>query len=166
MDLYRKLVETLKQAVGGNNLPILQGKVVSIEGETCTVDVGGLSLPDVRLKAAVNNSSDYLILRPKIGSVVLIGSLSGDLKSLCVLKVDELAKVEYKQAGLEIVIDSQTGKVSVKNHMVSMKGLFDALFDVIMNLKVNTAVGPSVGLLPDSVAQLQAYKQQVAQLLN
>lgn len=162
-----ELIEILKKAILPKpQLPIITGKIKAVAGDSCTVVVDGQDLTDVRLKATITGSEDKLLLTPKVGSLVLIGSLTGDLKDLCVLKIDELEKLEYKQDGLGIEIDSKTGKVSVKNSQVSLRDLFQTLKDLILQLKVTTPSGPSTNLLPDSIAALQQFEMKFNQLLN
>ena len=75
-------------------LGITQAVVKEITGETCTVTIGELDLTDVRLKATSLENNGKLMITPKVGSVVLVGSLTGDLKDLAVLSVDEAQKIE------------------------------------------------------------------------
>lgn len=148
------------------NVP-LNCEITKVEGITCSVKIaGGLELTDVRLKATNEASSDYFVAYPKVGSKAIVISTTGELDDLMLLRVDEIEKIEWKQAGLEVIIDTQTGKVSVKNQQVSLIDLFDAVFNIITNLKVTTPAGPSTGILPDSVTSLTQFKTNFQNLLN
>lgn len=167
MDKYAKLVQVLRQGINPETpLPLMTAKVVEVGEETCKVEIGDLQLTDVRLKASINGADNKIIIRPKKDTFVLIGSLTGDFKDLCVLKVDEIESVCYLQDGLEVEIDSTDGKVSVKNDEVSLYGLLQNLHDIILNLKVSTPSGPSTGLLPDSVNALTQFASDFKQLLK
>lgn len=168
MDKLARLADNLKRLNGGSvyNIPIITAKVKSIEGESCTVDVDGLLLTDVRLKATINESGNSVIVQPKKGSYVLLGSLSGDLKDLTVLKIDEIEKIIYKQDGLEITVDATDGKVSVKNNAVSLKGLFQSLTDLLKQFKVMTPSGVSTALVPDTLAAVVQFEADFKQLLK
>ncbi len=142
----------------GLQATIMAAEVKSIEGESCTVTVGDLTLSDVRLKATINGSENKILMRPKLRSKVLLGSLTGDLRDLCVLKIDEIEVLNYEQNGLIINIDSRSKKVEIENGGVSLRGLFDDLTDIVKTLKLFTANGPTNGLLPDSLKKLTEFE--------
>lgn len=171
MDSYKKLIDVLKQAVGGNNnIPLVIGTVTAITGESCTVDFGTetepLEITEVRLKSTINEAGNYLLLIPKIGSIVTCGSITGDMKDLCVLKVDEAEQLQYIQDGLQIVIDSTDGKVSIKNGTVSLVDLFQSVATIIRQLKVYTPAGPSGTPLPDTITAVQQFETAFKALLK
>lgn len=167
MDKYARLREQLKKAVfvpGG--VQLLAGMVKEINGDTCTVDFGTITITGVRLKVQKGGENDKLILFPSINKMVLCGSLTGDMRDLVVLKSERVAKLEYAENGMQITIDSQSGKVAVKNETVSLKDLFDDLKTIIENLKVFTPTGPSEGVLPDSVLALAELQTKINSLLS
>lgn len=91
--------------------------IVSVSGNTCTIDVDGLLLDDVRLKPTTmqNNSlvgndengyvqmESVMLIIPAIGSDVLVGSLSGDYNNLVILSVNEADKIEYTSNGQNLM---------------------------------------------------------------
>lgn len=99
MDKYAKLREMLRGICGyqANKEPLLfQAKVVSVQGDCCEVDMGGLVLSDVRLKAVADGQTDGVILMvPAVDSWVLVGSLTGDYKDLAVLNMDRFEKIIF-----------------------------------------------------------------------
>ena len=166
MDKYAKLREALKAATAVDMMPLMNAKLTAVAGDSCTVLWGELELTDVRLKATINGAANKLLLVPKAGSNVLIGSLTGDLKDLAVLRVDELERLTYAQDGLEVVIDSADGKVSVANGSTSLKALFQELVDLLKGFKVNTPSGPSATLLPDTLAAIMQFETDFKLLLK
>ncbi|MCW3088935.1 MAG: hypothetical protein JWP81_4 [Ferruginibacter sp.] len=167
MDNYKKLIEALKNGI--NPPPptaLIPVEVVGITGETCTVMYGDLELTDVRLKATENGNSNKLMLLPKVGSMVLVGSLTGDLNDLAVLKIDELAKVEYIQDGFSLVLDTTDGKFSIENDEVSLYGLYQQLTTLLKTFKVHTPSGPSLSLLPDTLAKVNQFETDFKKLLK
>jgi len=169
MDNYKKLVETLKQVVGGNNnIPLINAQVKEVTGESCTVLYGSdeMELTEVRLKSTINESGNYLLLIPKVGSMVTCGSFTGDFKDLCVLAIDEVESFKYVQNGLELEIDSTDGKVSIKNDDVSLLGLFGSLVAILKALKVFTPVGPSGKILPEILLQVNQFETDFKKLLK
>nr|DAQ28951.1 MAG TPA: hypothetical protein [Caudoviricetes sp.] len=94
MDKYKELHEHLSRlAVGARQTLLYQGEVTEVGDLTCTVEVDGLSLPDVRLRASTEVDGAELLLRPAVGSVAIIGSLTGDLDQLVLLQMDRAEEV-------------------------------------------------------------------------
>lgn len=88
-------------------LIFFSAQVVSVQGDTCTVKIDGLDLPDVRLSPTRTERDERLLLTPAINSFVLVGSLSGDLNNLCVLASDTLASVELTIGDISLFIDKE-----------------------------------------------------------
>jgi len=68
--------------------------VERVDKTACTVNIDGLSVSDVRLKATTTKTDNQVLLTPTIGTNVLIGSFSGDLSNLFVLSADEIDNIE------------------------------------------------------------------------
>lgn len=166
-----ELIEILKKAILPDaQLPIITGNVKSVDGDHCTVVVDGQELTEVRLKATISSTSlnDRVLLTPKVGSLVLIGSLTGDLKDLCVLKIDELDKVEIKQGDFELMADIGNNKVKLKADEIEFNGgvndgmvLLHKLESNLNQLKqyaetMNQAVGIALGAI-DPMAGSQSF---------
>lgn len=94
MDDYRQLQEHLRNVAGGRKtISIYQGIVKSVDGNLCEVTVGNINIPGVRLKASELADDGLMLIPPKVGSAVTIGSLSGDLTELVVLQVDHIETI-------------------------------------------------------------------------
>lgn len=115
MDEYRQLQEHLRGlAGGGKSIAIYQGIVKSVDGNLCEVTVGSITIPGVRLKASEIDDAGMMLITPKVGSAVTIGSLSGDLTELVVLQVDHIETIVInggKLGGL-INIEQLTKKIN------------------------------------------------------
>ncbi|OBX20956.1 MULTISPECIES: hypothetical protein [Bizionia] len=157
----------LREVVGANpNLPIT-ATVLSVTGDRCKVKLkSGLELTDVKLKATINDSENYILVTPKANSKVQILSLSGRLDNMTVIKVDEVEKIEIVQGELDIIIDSTDNKVGVKNSVCSLKDLFQEFADLLKQLKVYTPAGPSGTPLPDSILAITQLETKFNQLLK
>jgi hypothetical protein len=167
MDRYRKLAELIEKRISSDKMmPLFNAILKSVQGESCTVEVDGLEIDEVRLKATINGETNKLIIEPKIGSMVLVGSLTGDLKDLAVLKADEVGRLIYQQDGLEILIDSTDRKVRIKNQEVSVYDLFQALVDLLKQFKVYTPAGPSGTPLPDTVTAITTFETDFKKILK
>lgn len=114
MDEYRRLQELLRGAGGGRETTLYQGIVKSVEGQTCTVTVGGVDVPGVRLKASETEDKGRMLVTPKVGTAVTMGSLSGDMAELVVVQVDRVETIEVNggQLGGLVNIGELTAKIN------------------------------------------------------
>lgn len=119
MDNYRELAERLKGFIP-QNTHICQGIVSKVDGITCTVEIGGLSVPGVRLRATEMETDDAVLVVPKIGSAVIVGSLTGQLDELVVLVIDRAESVTFNGGKMG-------GMVNVAEITQKLNTLIDAL---------------------------------------
>ncbi len=107
MDSLSSIKSSIKSISGGvvSLGPIFNAKVKSVDGETCSVDLDGMELTDVRLRAVVNGENSKILVTPKIGSHVLVADLCrGDMRETAVLGYSEVDKIEIDCAD-KIVIN-------------------------------------------------------------
>ncbi|TAD83313.1 MAG: hypothetical protein EAY75_15030 [Bacteroidetes bacterium] len=167
MDKRYKLIDALKQAVlPPETVPLLAAEVVAINGDHCTVMYNGMELSQVRLKATIGTNANQLLVEPKVGSMVLLGSLTNDLKDLVVLVVDEVQKLTYAQGGLQVVIDGAAAKVELSNSNTGVAQLLTDLVALLRGLKLYTPAGPSGTILPDTQLALTQFETDFKTLFN
>lgn len=161
-----EIKELMRQVVGANpNLPII-GTVVSVEGDSCTVQLSkALTVSDVKLKASIGGDG-FMLLTPKKGSKVRLLSLTGSPDNFMLIAVNEVEKMEYKQDGLNIIADSTDGKVSVKNNEVSLFSILNDLAALLKKITVSTPNGPSGTPLPPTIQAVTAFEQKIGKLLK
>lgn len=114
MNEHSKLKEYLRLIGGGERISIWQGIVRGVSGNVCDVEIGSITIPGVRLRASETEDDGELLLTPKTGSAVTVGSLSGDLSQLVVLQMDHAESVVVnggKLGGL-INIEQLTSKIN------------------------------------------------------
>lgn len=157
MDQYRELADRLKTL----NLPrrvFYQGIVKSVEGLTCTVEIEGLDIPDVRLRASVADNDKDLLITPAIGSPVLVASLSGDFLDLAIVSLDQAEKIHFHGG-------AQGGLVLVEQLTERLNLLEQSLNDLKQVLSSWTPVPNDGGAsLKTSVASWAGKKLQETQL--
>lgn len=90
----QRLIRNLREAVGPSPLAVYQGIVTAVDGITCTVQFGAQQVEGVRLRASEAEEEAQLLLVPRVGSPVVVGSLSGDLAELVVLQMDAVERIE------------------------------------------------------------------------
>ena len=147
MNRVQDIKEAIRQISGGNrggNGLFLVGKVKSVEGETCTVDVAGLVLDEVRLTAVNDGTDGKLLLTPKADSMVLMADMSGGmLRDLAVIGYTHIEKGEASFGQIAIEADSielnggdNGGLVnieSLKNNLDTLKKYVEAMKKAIAN---------------------------------
>lgn len=132
MDSYRQLAQHLS-GLKTRKASLYQGFVQSVEGNTCTVQIDGLDVPDVRLRASTTDEDSELILIPAVGSAVIVGALSDDFGQLVLLSMDKVETITIhggKQGGLVLA--------------PSLVRKLNALEDDINNLKQAIQSAPTV----------------------
>ncbi len=93
MDPYKLLKDSIA-GLGPRQIAIYQGIVNSVSGHFCEIQVGSMAIPGVRLRSSELDDDGELLLTPKLGSAVTVGSLSGDLSSLVVIAMDHVASIK------------------------------------------------------------------------
>ena len=130
MDKYKELHGHLSRFAGEARQTLLyQGVVTEVGDLTCSVEVDGLSIPDVRLRASTEVDGAELLLRPAVGSVAIIGSLTGDLDQLVLLQMDRAEEVIINggKLGGIIKIKELTDRINtIERDVNSLKHAFSA----------------------------------------
>lgn len=136
MDTYSEIARQLRAIVGAEGAaPIFTGEVKSVDGETCTVLVGELEVPDVLLTPADDGNGGKLTITPKTGSMVTVADLSGgDLRHMTVIQWGEVEKITGKFDSIELNGGDNGGLVNVeklKNNLNSLKRYVEAMKSAI-----------------------------------
>lgn len=123
MDKYKELADHLK-SMGGKQVTVMQGIVKAVDGNTCSVQIGGILISGVRLRASESSNDKEILIVPKKNTPVIVGSLSGDMTQLAVLSVDQVESITInggKLGGL-INIEDLTSKLNdIEDDINSLK---------------------------------------------
>lgn len=116
MDTYAEIARAIKAITGGNGGGALfTAEVKSVEGETCTVLVGELEVPDVLLTPADEGADGKLVITPKVGSQVTVADLSGgELRHLAVVHWGEVEKMSLTADSIELNGGDNGGLVKIE----------------------------------------------------
>lgn len=117
MDKIAKLRDALR-SLSPTGSVLTTAKVLSIEGDTCTIDIDGLAVEGVRLRPTSSAATAKVLLTPSVGSFVLIGSMSGDLRDLAVLASDMYATIELTSGNITVKLDSEQGKITINGGLL------------------------------------------------
>ena len=130
MDRYKELQGHLaRMAERSKQTTIYQGIVTRVGDLDCEVEIDGLVIPDVRLRASMTADETQLIIRPAVGAAVIVGSLTGDLDQLAILSVDKAEEVIInggRLGGLIKVEELTTRLNTIERDVNQLKQVFSA----------------------------------------
>lgn len=162
MDKFRELAERLK-GLAPHSGAIFQGIVKTLDGCTCTVSIGEIDIPDVRIRAsetALDNTQ--MLVCPKIGSAVILGSLSGDYTDLAILSVDEIDHITINggsKGGLINITDLVNRLNTIERDINTLKAIFTSWVAVPQDggasLKIATSTWSGQQLQPTTREQIE-----------
>ena len=118
MGKIQDIKEAIRTIVGKGNggSLFLVGEVKSVDGESCTVDVAGLEIDEVRLTAVNDGADGKLLLTPKEGSMVLLADMSGGtLRDLAVVGFTNVEKIEATIEQITLNGGDNGGLVNIKD---------------------------------------------------
>ena len=118
MGKTQDIKEAIRTIAGKGNSGglFLVGEVKSVEGESCTVDVAGLEIDEVRLTAVNDGADGKLLITPKEGSMVLLADMSGGtLRDLAVVGFTNVEKIEATIGQITLNGGDNGGLVNIKD---------------------------------------------------
>lgn len=151
MDKYRELANNLRRVLGSSQMTISTGIVKSVSGTLCEIQVGGMTIPDVRLRASETEDDGELLIVPRVGTPVIFGSLTGDLSQLVVLGVDHVESI--KATG---TITINRGKLG---GLVNIGDLTDKLNALVQTFNTHTHTGNMGSPTTTPTAQAQTFNK-------
>lgn len=134
MDRSKEIKEAIKSIVGVPGMMFVMGRVESVGDETCSVKIADrLVINDVRLNASADSNADNILIKPTVGSMVLMADLSGgELRSLVIVSFSELESMTVKFEG-DVVINGGENEGLVK--IVELTEKLNAIENDINSLK-------------------------------
>jgi len=124
-------IRELIRSIGTTKKPgklFFRAKVKTVSDETCQVEWNGLLISDVQLAAAIDGNAKNLLIKPKVGSVVLVADLSeGEMRELAVISWSEVDTVVFNGGENEgiVKVKELTDKINtLENALNSLKTVF------------------------------------------
>lgn len=137
----KEAIRTIAGKGNGGGL-FLVGEVKSVEGETCTVEVAGLELDEVRLTAVNDGADGKLLLTPKEGSMVLLADMSGGLlRDMAVVGYTNVERIEATCDSIELNGGDNGGLVNIEK----LKGWMRNVESDLETLKTLLQTSPIAG---------------------
>jgi hypothetical protein len=158
----------MRIAAAGRNAGsvVLTVEVIEVYSSHCTVMLGDLRITNVRLYSQASEEGN-LLLMPKIGSMATVLS-DTDLRDMELIKADKITSFKFEENGIVVEVDSESGKVDIKNNQVSLKDLFQSLSTLIKNLKVSVLAPNSISgpVDPGTLSAALNFETSFKQLLK
>lgn len=164
MDIYSKIAQQIK-GIAKDSAKIdtcLVCTVTSVDDTTCSAEYDGFELEDIRLYAIIDTS--VCILKPKVGSKILVSSIDGSIENLYVLKCQEYETVCYQVEQVSLQIDSEG--VSIQKGSESLRALMLDFIALVKSLKLATPAGPTTQIMYPTAVQIQQLETRVKDLLK
>ena len=141
MNPLSEIRESIRNMSSGNGgAGIFTAKVLDTDGDTCRVDIDGLVVSDVRLRAVVNGEESGILVTPKTGSCVTVADLSGGRLTQCVVigysEVEKITIDAEAETGIKINGGQNGGLVNIEelvNRLNYIENKIGDLMDVFNN---------------------------------
>lgn len=155
MDNYSEIARIIKEMAGTVQVIMFTAEVVSVEGDTCTISVEGLDVPDVLLTPADDGKEGKLTITPKVGSIVTVADLSGGtMRRMAVVQWGEVERINCTCEQIELNGGENGGLVNIE----SLKNNLDALKKYVEAMK--NAIGAGFTSVGASTAANGAFGKQ------
>lgn len=127
MSKAREIRELIRKISGTQNQPVIffNAEVVHVTQEVCSVKFGDIELGDVRLSAVVDGNANNMIVKPVVGSMVLVADMSlGEFRELQVISCTEIESISINGGQNEGIVK-----------VVELTAKLNALEDAVNQLK-------------------------------
>lgn len=164
MDIYSKIAQHIK-GIAKDAAKIdtcLVCTVTSVSDTVCSATYDDFEFEDIRLHAVVDSS--ITILKPKLGTKILVGSIDGSIENLYVLKAQDYDLVKYQVENSVVQIDSQG--ILIQRGDENLRKLLLDIVSLLKSLKVATPTGPSSKLITPTPIQLIDIETRIKSLLK
>lgn len=146
MEPLSEIKENIRKIAGMRRQVVFTAKVVSVDDESCTVEVDDVKFSDVRLRSVINGEKSRLLITPKVGSYVLVCDMAGDMCNLAVLNYSEIDKIEIgDDVDIEINGGHNKGLVKIEELTKKLNELVTWCRSHTHTVADGVAVKPSVG---------------------
>lgn len=168
MDAANEIGEALRRFMKTDQVTtVIAAQVKTLNEGDATVDVVDSEdneIFDVRLRAAVDNSTNGLTLYPAVDSWVLIANLGGSVSEWAVIATTEVDKVVIKTdtSTIEMAADG----VKIARGLENLKSVLDDMLAAIKLITVTCAAPGSPSTTPLNFAAFDLLETRINNLLK
>lgn len=124
--------------------PFFPAKVVSVDGETCSVSIDGLTITDVRLRAVINGENSKVLITPEQDSYVMVIDLSGgNFNDFAVIGYSQIEKIEIDTNKIILNGGSHNGLVNITELTQKLNQLVQQFNEHTHTVPNGTSAAPS-----------------------
>lgn len=127
MNSLSEIRKSIKGMASGNG-GLFTAKVLSTDGETCCVEIDGLVVSGVQLRAVVNGEESGILITPKTGSHVTVADLSGNWTRLVAVGFSEVEEIKINggQLGGLVKIEKLVDRLNyIENKIGDLMDVFN-----------------------------------------
>lgn len=124
----RELIKKIAGGASGGTPAFITAEVKDLGDETCTVERNGLKLTDVRYNAVEDGNENNLLIKPAIGSMVLLADLSGGLyRDLVIISYSRVSTISINRGTLGGLCNVLELKTQLDKLTTRVDGIIHAL---------------------------------------
>ena len=131
MDTYSDIKRTLQEICHNSADVFHLARVLAVTGQTCDAMIGGtLKITGIRLRAAQDNAPTGILVKPTVGSYILIADLSEgnktDFAAVMFSQIDSITVNQGNNGGLVNITQLTQRLNNIENDINSLKQAFAA----------------------------------------
>lgn len=140
------------------------GKAVNVQALTCDVEIDGeATMLEVRLQAVEENATSKMVIKPKEGSLVIVGVLENIKGEGFIVKCSEIEEVLINIETVEFKITA--AGVSIKKGANSLKQALLDLANATQAITVTCTAPGTPSSVPLNIAAIQAASTKIQNIL-
>lgn len=129
MNKYKKLADAFGGMIPQSKAALYQGVVTAVDGVTCSVQIDDIIIEDIRLRASTKAKSNQMLITPKVGTVAIVGSLTGNFNEMVLLSCDEIDSILVNGGALGGLIKIE----ELKSQLAKITARIDGIISAINN---------------------------------
>ncbi|MCQ2250027.1 MAG: hypothetical protein MJZ66_02840 [Bacteroidales bacterium] len=144
-------------AASNKGLTLMEAEVSAVQDTTISAKIQGLEHKNIRLVAGFSGGLGTLIIKPAVGSKVLVADLSnGRLRDLVVLLTEQADTIEFNGGELG-------GLVNIQDLTDKLNGLAKTVNDLVTAFNSHTHLVSTTGTAAAQSGTAQAVQSQAQQ---
>ncbi len=145
------MIKDVVNRILNDKLPVLTevGKVVSVDSDSMTCEVsiiGKPNLTDVRLKSIINNDDNGILIKPKVGSYVLITLINNKRGNAFVSGYSDVDSIRLITPKIELGGDEFGGLIKIEELKQQLNTLTNRVDTIIKAIEQGVPVAGDGGI--------------------
>jgi len=163
-EFQRALTEMVKYQSSGPGILPATVKTVNDALGTCDVEIDGLTIYDVRLRASVNGELSNFLVLPAIGSSVLVANVGNSATEFAVVSYSEVTSLEFVTGDTKVIADA--AGIHLERAGKNLGNVLSALISQIQAITVPVTSAPGTSGVPVNAAAFDTIKTNLQTILS